>query len=321
MMDVEIVRPFVRLFQDAEMPEYFRTCYRHALADPERLRGNFQRTQHAFEVVGAKGVSLLDAGCGFGHNAVWSALLGANHVIAVDVDPMKVRGCRRMAEAYGVAHRMTIAVADVHRLPISSGSVEAVINFECLEHFEDLPAFFREVARVLRVGGRFYGRTSANGLSPIDVIMRQRYYQWIELIRFVPEREAILRNSFPHLDAATIHRLALATRGLAKDAICRRAIAILEDRERPTGKFVAAVNPNTGEWAERSTNPYAAVSAMRAAGFRADVLRGHFFITGSDWRRRAFNLIGKLVSAVHPLSLPISPSIEVWGTKAGLPAI
>jgi SAM-dependent methyltransferase len=313
--DSAIADVFLRLLHDAAMPEYFRTAYRHALKDPERLRGNFLRTRHGFEMVHGNAAILLEAGCGFGHNAVWSVLLGAKHVIAVDVDPMKIQGCRRMAEAYGVADRMTIAVGDVHHLAVANGSVHAVINFECLEHFEDLPAFFREIARVLEAGGRFYGRTSANALSPMDVIFRQRFYRLIERTRFVPEREAMLRNWLPNLDGATIHRLAVGTRGLAKDAFRCRAIAILESRALPTSRFSIAVNPETGEWAERSTNPYAVAAAMRSAGFRASVLRGRHFITGTHWRRRAYNLIGKLMTLTHPLSLAVSPSIEVLGIK------
>lgn len=315
--DSLIIDVFSRLSQDPAMPEYFKTYYGDALADPERLRGNFLRTQHAFETVRGSGAILMDAGCGFGHNAVWSVLMGAKHVIAVDCDPMKIEGCRRMADAYGVTDRMTICLGDVHHLAIPDGSVQAVINFECLEHFEDLSAFFRDIARVLEPGGRFYGRTSANALSPIDNVRRQRFYRFIERTRFVPEREAMLRNWFPNCDAATIHRLAVGTRGLAKDAIRCRANAILNDGASPTSRFSTAVNPNTGEWAERLVNPYSVAAAMRSAGFRASVLRSRHFITGTHWRRRAYNLFGKLITVTHPLSLAVSPSIEIFGDRLG----
>ena len=257
----------------------------------------------------------MDAGCGFGHNAVWSVLMGAEHVIAVDCDPMKIEGCRRMADAYGVTDRMTICLGDVHHLSIPDRSIQAVINFECLEHFEDLSIFFRDIARVLEAGGRFYGRTGANALSPMHEFMRQRFYRFIERTRFIPEREEMLRHWLPNCDAATVHRLAVGTRGLAKDDIRSRAMAILNRRASSTSRFSTAVNPHTGEWAERSINPYAVASAMRSAGFRARVLRSRHFITGRHWRRRAYNLVGKLMTATHPLSLAVSPSIEVFGYR------
>jgi SAM-dependent methyltransferase len=46
--------------------------------------------------------------------------------------------------------------ADLHRLPLRDGALDAVLSTQTLEHLRDPRAFFAEVARVLRPGGTLY---------------------------------------------------------------------------------------------------------------------------------------------------------------------
>lgn len=55
-----------------------------------------------------KGLSVIDYGCGSGVLAIAAALLGAEHVLAVDIDGQAIDATRRNAAANGVADRLYV---------------------------------------------------------------------------------------------------------------------------------------------------------------------------------------------------------------------
>jgi methionine biosynthesis protein MetW len=106
------------------------------------------RQDTALRVV-RRGGRLLDVGCGRG--AVASLLSERfDEVHGVDTD----------AEALATAAERGVAVAQVdldrERLPFEDGSFDAVVSLDVIEHVLDPAAFVRELARVLRSGGRVY---------------------------------------------------------------------------------------------------------------------------------------------------------------------
>jgi malonyl-CoA O-methyltransferase len=106
------------------------------------------RIQSAVGEVG--GLTVLDLGCGTGRHATWLAAAGAT-VTAVDFSEGMLRAAR---EKPGAAKIEFIRHDLHHRLPFSDGSFDVVVSGLVLEHLRDLHAFFREVHRVTRVGGR-----------------------------------------------------------------------------------------------------------------------------------------------------------------------
>jgi cyclopropane fatty-acyl-phospholipid synthase-like methyltransferase len=97
---------------------------------------------------------LLEVGCGRGAGAAF--VLGSRPVgayVGLDLSPEHARMTRARVAVYPDSHA---AVADARRLPIASASVDAVFSVEAAQHFEERPQFYREVARCLRPGGRFY---------------------------------------------------------------------------------------------------------------------------------------------------------------------
>jgi len=83
---------------------------------------------------------LLDLGCGSG----WLSEHFPRYV-GVDAHP----------EAFGAAVGR-VARADVLRLPLRDGAFDAVVCKDVLEHVADPRGAVREIARVLRPGGRVY---------------------------------------------------------------------------------------------------------------------------------------------------------------------
>lgn len=96
---------------------------------------------------------VLEVGCGWGELAEWIARETAAEVVAVDLSPRMVE----LARERGVDAR----VADVQQLPFGDGEFDCVVAAWMLYHVPDLESALGEIARVLRVGGRFVAATNS----------------------------------------------------------------------------------------------------------------------------------------------------------------
>jgi ubiquinone/menaquinone biosynthesis C-methylase UbiE len=102
---------------------------------------------------------VLDLGCGIGNILIALAerVDFSRPPVGVDVSPDLVRiGEREIAQA-GLRDRIQLQVSPATRLPFEDGSFDVVLTSHVLKHLDDeaLLASFREVARILRPGGRF----------------------------------------------------------------------------------------------------------------------------------------------------------------------
>jgi SAM-dependent methyltransferase len=97
------------------------------------------------------GHRVLDLGCGFGRHAFESARRGA-HVVACDMSLAELKDVSGMFAA--LEYDSSTTNGDATRLPFTDGSFDRIIASEVLEHVPDDGAAFRELARVLRPGGR-----------------------------------------------------------------------------------------------------------------------------------------------------------------------
>ena len=120
---------------------------------PPRLPSR-DSAQLTLEVVGDTDLSgrVLEVGCGRGGN-LWllHRLLGARHIIGVDLVPRAVAFARHDARA---EHHLFVA-GDAELLPIASAGVDVVLSVESSSTYAAPERFLREVARVLRPGGTF----------------------------------------------------------------------------------------------------------------------------------------------------------------------
>ena len=102
---------------------------------------------------------VLDLGCGIGNILIALAerVEFSHRPVGVDVSPDLIRiGEREIAQA-GLRDRIQLQVSPATRLPFEDGSFDVVLTSHVLKHLDDeaLLASFREVARILRPGGRF----------------------------------------------------------------------------------------------------------------------------------------------------------------------
>ncbi len=96
-----------------------------------------------------EGFSVLDVGCGEGY-LLRKAAGRASLIFGADLDGNRLRGTRDRSGRSPVG----FAVADAQRLPFADASFDRIICTETLEHVVDTQRALRELARVLRPGGR-----------------------------------------------------------------------------------------------------------------------------------------------------------------------
>jgi SAM-dependent methyltransferase len=101
------------------------------------------------------GETVLDLGSGAGFDALLAvrAVGPAGRVIGVDMTPEMLERARRNAEAAGAAN-VEFRAGHIEVLPVDDASVDVVVSNCVINLVPDKAAVFREVARVLRPGGR-----------------------------------------------------------------------------------------------------------------------------------------------------------------------
>lgn len=109
----------------------------------------------------APGQRVLDLGCGEGRHAIAVNAVDGLDVVGVDLSPADLatarerhRDFRGNAADDGAAPLFGLLVGDALRLPFADACFDVVICSEVLEHIPDFRAALREIARVLKPGGR-----------------------------------------------------------------------------------------------------------------------------------------------------------------------
>jgi SAM-dependent methyltransferase len=127
---------------------------------------------------------LLDVGCGQGHRELYEPL-GYDYV-GLDVSFNSLQG-------YGGDADIDV-VADCHRLPIRSGTVEIVNSTAVFEHLYSPPLAAREICRILKEGGLLIGSCSFLEGEHFD---SQCHYSHLGLYRMLTDAGLAVRHIFP----------------------------------------------------------------------------------------------------------------------------
>ncbi|MBZ5645733.1 MAG: arsenite methyltransferase [Acidobacteriia bacterium] len=102
------------------------------------------------------GMTVLDLGAGAGFDAflAWRVVGPTGRVIGVDMTDDMLARARANAEKVG-ATNVEFRKGFIEKLPVEDASVDFIISNCVINLSPDKPAVFREMARVLKPGGRF----------------------------------------------------------------------------------------------------------------------------------------------------------------------
>jgi SAM-dependent methyltransferase len=96
-----------------------------------------------------RGKTVLDFGCGDGHESIELAQMGAARVIGLDNRQSVLEKARKNAAASGVLDRCEF-VTD------TSEKIDAIVSLDAFEHFSDPAGVLKKMHQLLPAGGRVY---------------------------------------------------------------------------------------------------------------------------------------------------------------------
>jgi demethylmenaquinone methyltransferase / 2-methoxy-6-polyprenyl-1,4-benzoquinol methylase len=97
---------------------------------------------------------VLDVACGTAGASRLIADRSSATVVGVDLTEAMLRRGARTVEAAGLAHRIDLVVGQAERLPFADGAFDALTFTYLLRYVDDPEATLRELARVVKPGGR-----------------------------------------------------------------------------------------------------------------------------------------------------------------------
>jgi ubiquinone/menaquinone biosynthesis C-methylase UbiE len=261
----------------------------------ERVEEHRYRTEwhipEAANFAGAKGLRVLEIGCGLGTDGAQFAKAGAVYV-GVDLTEAAVELARKRFELFDL--HGTFRTADAEKLEFESDSFDVVYSHGVLHHTPDTVGAVREVHRVLKPGGRaivmLYHRGSYNYRFNIGVFRRAGAH----LLKY-----------------ETGLKLAAKLSGEPIESLREHARLIKEDTESylAPGEFL---NQNT----DGAGNPLARVYSRREArelfkDFARVELHSHFL------NKRWVPIVGNLLSRKMEARLAARWGWHLWvyGTK------
>jgi len=155
-------------FTDAEMGsrEFFDRIEAHRY-------GKEWHIPAAADFAGARGLKVLEIGCGLGTDGAQFARSGADYT-GIDLTEASIELARKRFELSGLQGEFR--VADAEQLGFADGTFDLVYSHGVLHHTPDIEAAVREIHRVLKPAGRaivmLYHRGSYNYRVGIRVLRR-----------------------------------------------------------------------------------------------------------------------------------------------------
>src|SRR2546425_2925946 len=155
-------------FSDAEIGtrEFFASLEAHRYAKEWHI-------PEAADFAGARGLRVLEIGCGLGTDGVQFAKAGADYT-GVDLTEAAMDLARKRFELSGL--RGELRVSDAENLDFADESFDLVYSHGVLHHTPDIARAVSEIHRVLKYGGRsivmLYHRDSYNYRVGIRILRR-----------------------------------------------------------------------------------------------------------------------------------------------------
>ena len=138
------------------------------------------------------GLRMLEVGCGAGVALTRLAkLCRPARLVGLDVDKIQIA----LASDRLGGTRAELRRGDVREMPFAAGEFDVVLDFGTCYHIDEPERALREIARVLREGGRFVHETPLAQLLAHPIRSSGRTLPWSASSELKVERRALLWNS------------------------------------------------------------------------------------------------------------------------------
>lgn len=161
LYDLDQIRAYYGRLLDRKSSDYFER-FDHFMLDKRPLVRELVAS--TFERLFPDRIGeLVDVGCG---TCFYFPLLArhTDHLTGVDICIPMLDQARELIAAKQLAN-CDVEEASAFALPFADGSVDAVLSWDFLHHVPDVPRAAREIARILKPGGR-YVAMEPNLLNP-----------------------------------------------------------------------------------------------------------------------------------------------------------
>jgi ubiquinone/menaquinone biosynthesis C-methylase UbiE len=133
----------------------------------------------------------LDVGCGGGYLGLALARITALDLIFFDQSPAMLACAEENIVHFGCQTRARTLLGRVQAIPLADGAIDLVISRGSLPFWDDLPAAFDEIHRVLRPGGQAYiggGLGDPGQRAELERQLQLRHPEWGRKDRRPPQR-------------------------------------------------------------------------------------------------------------------------------------
>ncbi|HEY2590816.1 MAG TPA: class I SAM-dependent methyltransferase, partial [Steroidobacteraceae bacterium] len=122
-------------------------------AAPDQMSEHLMESEHRGRYLWAadlaRGLDVIDAGCGTGYGSEIIAAAGARRVVGVDISHEAIDYARSSSSHAAIEFH----VGGLHELPFEDASFDLAVCFEVIEHVEEQARAISELRRVLKPAG------------------------------------------------------------------------------------------------------------------------------------------------------------------------
>jgi len=261
--------------------------------------------------------TVLDVGAGFGVYSCLLRILGVPRVVSMDYHRQKSRDAAILVRELGL-DGVYVLQGDALAFPLKNARFDGALTLACLSHIREPEAALRNVARLLRPGGKLYVFEDNNSTFPgYDKQMSKQWeaaetgnYEDVPAEKkhtesYIAIRRDLIQARYPDLKPEQLDHCARETRGLYGKSLLEAADLYRKGDPIRNPRRHLVCHPVSGEFEEYPLNPELVQRMLENAGFESRLRSPHF----GPFRGRAAP-----VKALAALAFRLCPALLRWAS-------